>query len=84
MTDCPNLDCRECHPLEVACDKCGSVIPRNIHHLLEGGMRVDFQGWYGGSIDPLGRTDVTLCDGCAKDFLHVNQWLGHVYADLEA
>lgn len=81
---CDNLSCQECHPPERSCDKCGQVIPymESGRGNLDGGMRLYFQGWYGGTIDPFYEPRVLLCDACATTFLRENAWLAEADREL--
>lgn len=77
-------DCKYCNPPEVHCAHCLALIPYapNGGNLV-GGMRVTFQGWYGGTIDPFPRgVEAILCDTCARATLAANPWLAAVSPDL--
>ena len=86
MPDCPNPECAYCNPPEERCSKCDAVIPRAAHGNLDGGMRIVFEGWYGGTIDPFPHSPVAmLCDKCAKGFLRGDaSWLLRVSPELQA
>lgn len=70
-------DCSYCHPEPKACVKCLVTIPRAVEHRnLDGGMRLELHGWYGGTIDPFRPVGVWLCHPCASVFLRDNNaWL---------
>jgi hypothetical protein len=77
-------ECQYCNPPEVTCDKCKTVIPRAAHDNLDGGMRLSFDGWYGGTIDPFAAMSVLLCAACATALLRANPWLADISLDLTA
>ena len=83
MEEC-RPDCTYCHPPVERCDKCQTVIPRANHGNLDGGMRLYFEGWYGGTIDPWRSVAVMLCASCAKAYLREETWLARVSPELTA